>query len=857
MHDRKNLATILSLGVMLMILAALTPLLGIGRLIDEAGAAAAFRWRRPTPVSQRLTLVEIDDVSIDALGPWPWEKRTILKLFEAPLYITEMTVAALSPGDFRGNWQAGDAFYRGLGNLESASAACEYTMPGVRLDVLELLQQHPAGMQSAALRERELPRQRAAALRGITRRLLRDDPEASQKDLLSHVLDPYWGDSIELAEMVRFWHAQVEGEARLAVHEAPEGFSRGDFEQLARVDELYLPPASMLERPMGFAGLTSTERRERHAAHQRPGSVPALVMYDGLTVERLAFAVAGAMRGLGGARMDKTRLTVPVEEGPDWSVTLDGRGFFLPNWTGNGQTPWQDGFSQRLSAATVIEAANARSASWEAYSRVERKLGLDELIELMARYEDAVESAHPDAIIDAERAVLRSQRRIMRILDEGRDEAAHMSTEEIEEHRAILSELEDEHVGLVKGIAVYLTQAGRSTIDKVVLIAPTAEEFKTMHNPWGEGVPPAAVEAAILNSILTGKTIKPGGWVPTVALISAAALVTALAGRFGALRTLPAVLAVTAAAAYGWFWLFDSRGVLVSLRLVAAIPAGYIAGVAVFQALIAAPTRRIRRMLRGHIERRRVSRRAGDIESVVFRRIDEAAVLAVEMVPVGATPPLSIRQRYSRKLFMMMRENGAVLLDSAGEVEGAYGWLDEDSDPAEMAIFTGLAATRRLRMLGAKLEAEGAGFFELRMGIGCGSAELRRSMLGMPTIQSTGEAFERARIALAGARRFKAAMAISSSDRTSLEDAYELGKLDPAGEFWRVIERKGAATAAALEVRDLYESALRAAMRDETDHAGKLARQAMEISPDGPSEMLVYRIERGERIDGKITPTEK
>jgi len=838
MRERRNLATFLALGLFCAVLAAFAPFWPLGAALDDAGAAAAFRWRRPPKVSSRVTLVEIDDVSIEALGPWPWDTRTIRKLFEAPFYITEMTVSTLSPGDFRGDWEAGKAFYRGLTNLPGASAAYAYRTEAVPLDILSLLGETPGGGQSAILREPMMPKWRAMALRGIIRRSLLARPAATEDEMAARVLDPYWRDSLEVGNLARFWYAQAVSERSFGRRSAPAGFALENFDSFPEADELYLPPVGMLKGPVGLAG--------RAGGADFP-AVPAAVMHRDRFVARLGFAVAGRMRGFSPMRFDGRRLVIPAERGGDRTFRLDPSGGFVPNWTGNGSTAWDAGFVNRLSAAALVELANARRATWEAYRRFESEMGLDRMAALVARYEQAVDVADPDVIIDAERDIVRNMS-ILRDMLEAESTARALGDERVEDFRKTIFELEEEYTGLEHGIVAYFTQAGGGFTDKIILIAGTARQFRTMRTPWGEAVSPAALEAALLNSIVTGRTVRDASALAKAALIAAGALVAAAAGRFGGLRALPPAVLITGGAVYGWFYLFDTQAVLAGFHLVAAAPAGYLTGAAAFHALVGRHRRRVKRILKGRIAKEQFSGAAGQIGSRVFRQVDSAAVIAVDMVSSGGEPPAPVKRRYVRQVSETLRENGAVLLDSAGEVEGAFGWLEGAGNASEMAIFSGLSARRRLRLLGEKLRAEGSGGFTLRMGLGCGGGEIAAATFGAAGLRSRGEAFERARIALAASRRLGAGLVICAADREATAETHELRRLDAPGEFWEVIEKKGAAAVAALEVRDLYEAALEAWDRGDREGAAGLVRRALEIRDDGPSQLLLRRLEAGEDL---------
>ena len=834
MRERRNLSTFLALALFAAFLGAFAPFWPIGRRIDDAGAAFAFKRRRPPALSPRVTLVEIDDISVEALGPWPWDAATVRKLFEAPFCITEMTVSLVSPGDFRADRRAGEAFYKGLSNLESASAAYAYQTEEVPLEIVSLLAETPAAGQAVILREPMLPRWRALALRGIVARAYRARPEATEEEMVERVVGPFWRDSVEVADLAHFWYGQVVG--RRAFHERAEmaGFDAANFERLAEEDDLYLPPVSMIEPAHGVAG---------PAGRGDFPAVPAFVMHRARPAPRVSLSVAEGLDGFSRMHLEGRRLVIESATGSDWSVELDDAGGLIPNWTGNGETPWDAPFVHRLSAAALVEAANARRAAWEGYRQFEAEIGMDRMTALVGRYEQAVDAGDPDAIIDAERDITANLRRLLDIIEEDGAQAAGMDPARIDYYRSTILELNDAFTGLVNGIVAYFTQAGNGFTDKVILIAPTAREFRTMKTPWGEDVSPAALEAAILNSVLTGETIRRAPVSLAAAFIAAGALLALAAGRYGGARSSPAALAILGASAYAWFALLDSRGILAGLYPVAAAGAGYLGGAAVFHAVVGRRRRRAKRLLRARVARSRLSKPSSALESLLFRQVDEAAVLAVEISPSGGIDVPEIRRRYRRQAAQTMRENGAVLLDSASEIEGAFGWFEDQAGPLEMAVFSGLAARRRLGLLGEKLRAGGESDFSLRMGLGIGRGELADATIGLSGLRTSGESFEKARVALGAAGRFMAGIVITAEDRETVERSCEMRKLDAGGGFFEIIEKRGTVPLAVREVMDLYEAALEAEERGETRQAAKLARQAVDLAGDGPSRVLLRRLE--------------
>ena len=147
LREKRLLSMLASAAAFAALLALLSPQLPIGSFLDRRGEAAAYAWRNPPRISSRITLIDIDDASIEALGSWPWDETTIRKLFEAPFYLAERTVSVVSPADFRDDLRAGEAYWRALSNLPSTSAAFPFETTGVPLEVLSALSERPAGAQ--------------------------------------------------------------------------------------------------------------------------------------------------------------------------------------------------------------------------------------------------------------------------------------------------------------------------------------------------------------------------------------------------------------------------------------------------------------------------------------------------------------------------------------------------------------------------------------------------------------------------------------------------------------------------------------------------------------------------------------
>ncbi|MHC4712215.1 MAG: CHASE2 domain-containing protein [Planctomycetota bacterium] len=839
MHERRLLSTILAALGCLVVFSALRPDWPFGRRLDELGTRAAFAWREPVPVSPLIVLVEIDDASIDALGPWPWAPETLRKLFEGPLYLARSVVCLVSPADFRFDEGAGEALWQGLAELPTAFAAFPYASEPVALNIAKVLDETPSGGQSTVLRRTQeaplqlmtrLPQMRAQALEGFVRRAALANEDLTLEQLLEKVLAPYWQRSGNTAALAKFLFSQVLSRRALATG-AFETFLEGAApEGTSRLDGLYLPPARFSDHALGFAG-AGPELKFPY--------VPAVVSFEGRPVLRLGLVAAD----LAGDR-DTPSDTEETRVRP-----VDSRAALIPNWTGNGHTAWNEGFERRISAAALVETANAKRAAWQVYREFEESLGLQGMGALIKRYERAAHTGSWEQMIQAERGLMARTRHLRDILAPAISASAPedspvagLTEEQVDKQAYLIATADADYQILHDTLVSMLTYAERASA--TVMLAPTARTFRTLETPWREKVAPAALELSLLNSVLTGHSLARTGPISDLPVLAAAFLLALAAGRFGARRVAVFALVVTAGVLYYWFRLFEQRGLLAGFRAMAAVPFAFAAGSAVFRLVIGRQRDRLARALAGRVHSTLLSgaKRAGGV--AVLRGLEESAVLAIAVEPPECAGTGLARTRYRRHIVENIREQGGIVFDAASEIEGAFGWL-KSGNALERAAFCAFSSFRRIKLLVEKMRVEGAGTTALRTGLGCGPGELALGTVSAENIRTCGASFEKARRALAVAAKFDARVVICEEDRETVSGRHALRRLDLEGRYFEVLERTGAVPTGLLRASELYEKALDAVAAGDTGDARALLEEALRATDDGPSRALLGRLEAG------------
>lgn len=834
MIKKRLLATILSILAFAATTLALWPALPLGRHLTAVGTAKAFAWRRPVATSRDITVVAIDDASIEAVGEWPWGRESIARLFEAPFDVSRLVVSAVSPGDFANAPQAARSYWKGLSQFENVAAAYPHDARGTRLAVVSLLSGTPAGGQATLVGENtgvsaktlleRLPRWRSLGLRSAVRRFHDSHPANTVDDVLAYTLDPSWRTSLNVERLTRFWFAQAVSESAFLSGQAAYFPRMEQIEGLSEVDSLYLPSAQLLKAaPVGFAGAVST-----HA----PPVEAAVLRYRGIPLVRLGLAVGLDPRAVaaGAAVSDQ--------------FSFEPGGGIIVNWTGNASSRWNRTFNNIVPAAILIETANARRAAWQAYRAAEEALGAGEMAPLIDAFEQASASLDFDATVDAERAITVRMHQVRALLREKlprRTPAEALPSPSDQGPQQVLFAALGQQMMSLDGDFQLLRNGLLSMfIDRIVVIAPTAARYRTMSTPWGRRVVPAALEVAILNSILTGNHIEKASTATVSALLAAGLLVALLAGRVGFLRAFAPALFVTALGYYGWFRLFDAHRILLAFSEVACLPAGFLGGALVHWHLFGRDRMRTKRVITGHAGKSFAAAAARRRGAMVLREVPGAAVLAVEMDAAGQ----DAQERCGNAVGEIVLKRAGILLDGAGAVEGAFGWLADRPSAADDAVSSALSAQRRLKLLVEKMRARGEGEVALYMGIGLGPGKLAIGIVSKNSLRASGNAFDAARRAARAARRFRIPLAVCAANLEDVRETYEVRKLDPDAEFLEILEKKGALSITAGEIRRLYEAALEAFAAGNTALAAEFLREALELAEDGPSRLLLNRIEQ-------------
>ena len=848
---RPNLFAAAVAVIVTAILAALLwPGWGIGRAVDEAGTGYAYGHRRPVAAAGSIVLVEIDDASVAELGPWPWEAGTIRKFFEAPFATAVAVVPLVSPGDFAFAPESEEAFWGALDEVKSVTVLAPFSPKQPDVEVAAALSNHPGGGQGELQRlsgiryetiVTRLPEWRKEAIRSVAYNYLRRHPRATAEEFEERAFSPNWMNSRELVRLAEFWFAQAARADEAAKALEAEGFNEAAFGRLAEIDYAYICPGPVAEgseaRATGFTGHVEAGRAAREAA---------VASFRGKPLVRAGIAAAKAAGYAGEVRFLGREISVSRPEAAAWKVELAEDGTLLADWTGNAKTAWDAGF-RSFSAATLVEAANAVRAVWKGYARYEASIGRGALSKAVEEYERAGSRRDVAARAAALRKISREMSALRSTL--GVERAA---TEQDEDPRAAgkararLSERLAEIMGLEFDYQVLSSAIEDAFSSSAVVIAPTAAQFAKVRTPWGQEAPEAAIDVAILNAIVNGRTMRTaaGGWWWAVAA-AGGVVVTFLAARIGALRALVPAAVIAGGAFFWWFSLFNNDGVLLSASCLAALPGGYALGAAVHAATAGRRRRALRRMFAGHVSREALGGVVKDNGAQVLRAVENAAVLAAGFQGAQRGPLKGalegVLDRYAWTAREAILGTNGVALEGASDVEGAFAWLGT-GEPLESAISAALSTRQRLRLIAEKFEAEGEGRLELRCGVGCGEGVLAAGRISERTLKGSGAAFEKARAAAAEARRWGAGIVICAADRAKAEAVHELRRLDLEGQFHEVLERKGALSVTMRRVREAYEKALEAVKAGRGEEAGRLLEGNVAENGDAPSKELLTQL---------------
>ena len=823
--------------------AVLGPWWPVGRAIDRAGARFLYGEARSGKAGDAIVLVEIDDAAVSELGPWPWDAGTVRKIFEAPFGSCRKVVCAVGAGDFARAEESGAVFWKGLRALDAVTAVTPSygTLPPV--EIAEVLNERPAGGQGEMSRRyiasygdigTRLPEWRALSMRAIASRYRRGNPGATAEDFVGRVLEPYWLTDVEVRGLARFWFAQAGAVEAVLARPGVEGFDAEAFGRVGEIDYICAP-----EETEGAVGVVGPSRE---------AAVPyehAFFLFREKPLLRLGFAAAGAIKGFKGARFEGRKIVLTKPRGKAWEVELDENGRFLPVWTGNRVAAWDADF-RRFSAAALVETANARRAVWEGYHIYEKGLGENRLRALADEYEGALDAMDLAKLERANSRIFARVRELKEILaetdaeDTGDGERLGAAQEKKDKTLENLLSLEFDYQTLRDSLA-------EAFAERIVVIAPTAAQFGRMETPRGQEVPAAALEVAIINSVVEGRKITQAPeWVWWAAVMGGGFVMAFASGRLGGIRGAVAALLATAAALFAWYALFAVREEFLGLSAVTVMPLGYAVGAIFWRMTIGEQRSRVRRMVAGRLSAgtsRRVVRGFG---KEILRTVRRGAVLETALEGEGGQGlGDEIHQRYVNTIKEAIFAFDGAVLDESGGIEGAFGWLSEGGD-AETAVSAGLSMRNKLKFVMEKLAAEGAGAVALRMGVGSGKGRLSPGRAARDSLVASGEAFERAREAVRQARRWKAGMVASADEFEALSADHELRRLDPEGRFYEVLERKGALSVTMRRVRDDYERALGLIEKGESDEARGILAEAIGQIGDGPSSVLLGLVTAGD-----------
>jgi len=775
-------------------------------------------------------LVEVDDASIAEVGNWPWDKDDLRRLFEGPWPAAAGVVSAVDPVDFSASPESSEVFWKGLAGLGAVAAAAPCPADEPTIDAVAALGPHPAGGQGELIRSSNLrydvvvsnlPRWRTLVVKAIAARYSRQYPQATAEEFLDRMLSPYWRNSGDVRRLLAFWFSQARSRE---VFEAAAGVVDVDrtlLPQLAVMESAYLPPPEVLQkRPTGFIGPVAG------ASARGPAREPAFVVFGDKAMPRLAIAAASTLEALGAPAFEGRSLIFNRPGGAPWRAGLDSAGRLIVNWTGNGRVGWDARF-RRVPAALLIESANARRALWQAYSAYEKPFGEHALADAVASYEKASESVDFAGMARAEKAVNAATRTLAARLSAKNPSAPA----DVRAARENIMTLDADYVLLedaMRGAFLY----------RLVVLSAGTTGRGAVETPWGAKVPPAALEVAILNSILTGETVvtaAPRWWWATACVLG---FTTALiASQFGVLAVAIPATVVTVAAAFGWYSLFNSYGILLGFSAVTAAPCGLVAGSVCHYAFVGRHLREWRLILRHRVAKKWIRT---DLESVVLRQVDEAAVLAVDIVAQGPAQTAAVG-RFERVIAGSITDMDGIMLDAGAYIEGAYGWLGSAA-PMDSAVTAALSSRQRLKVLVDKLASEGAGAMQLRMAVGGGRGVLSLGRVARRTLIGSGEAFDRADEAARATQRWQAGLVVTKADAPKCAASYELRRLDARGDYYEVMERKGALSITMRRVRENYEQALGTLAAGNAEAAAALLRRNLEQHDDGPSRVLLGEI---------------
>lgn len=819
--------------------AAFHPRWSAGRVIDAAGAAWLYGHRQPAPISNRIVLVEVDDASVYELGPWPWDGPVIRKIFDAPFASAALVVPLVSPEDFVFDKESEDEFWRGLSGANTVSILFPFEPALPDVDVAAILGNHPAGDQGQLVRAADikyetinsrLPAWRREVITSLAFNYLKRNPKADLSDFLARVLDPYWRNSTELEKVAEFAYTR----ARLTADLASAGLDPKAAlvaGVVPEMDDVYAQPAAGRARAVGFVGVDGS-RRPYEAA---------IAASNGRWFLRVPFVAAGAVPGAGEPEIGDGAISIRQSDGSVWSTRITDAASFLPDWTGNGETQWNAGF-WRYSAATLVEAVNARRALWEGFIRYEKSKGQNTVAPLVEEYDRAVAARDSEAAGRLYRQVRNRTNELKDAL--GFSDAAG---EDSPSSRGI-GTIAGEIMSLEYDYQVHAAQMADAFDGKIVAIVPAAEQFSYTLTPWGRRVPAAAVEVAVLNSILQGRSIKPAPALVWWGLAVTGGLAAAgLAARFGAVRSLAPCTILAVAAGSGWFLLFASRGVFLGASCLASLPVCFTAGSIVYAAGEGRARRRMRRLLAGRLSGPAAGASLKRSGCDVLREVRDAAALTV----IFAGGP-GLTQAAARRLSRAMAEAAfavdGIVLDAAGDVEAAFGWLRKGNE-LDSALSAALSARNRMKPVMEKLAAEGGVRVTLHVGIAAGPGRIAEGNVSREVPRPAGEVFDWSRGAAAIARAWGATIVANAADAEALRSVAELRRLDPAGQFVEVLERKGALAVTAEKVRVLYESALDDLAAGRPEAALRSLEKAVAANGDEPSNALIEYI-RSQRAPG-------
>jgi uncharacterized membrane protein YphA (DoxX/SURF4 family) len=378
---------------------------------------------------------------------------------------------------------------------------------------------------------------------------------------------------------------------------------------------------------------------------------------------------------------------------------------------------------------------------------------------------------------------------------------------------------------------------------KVVVIIPTAQQFPRIAAPWGENVPAGAVEVAILSSIFEGRSIRPVPALLWWAIAAGGALVAAgLAARLGAARAFIPCAVLALAAFSGWFFIFALRGVYLGASCLAPLVVCYTGGSVIYAIGEGRTKRRLRRLLSGHVSKSGVAASVKRSGADVLRAVREAGAMTAVFASDAELGDAAVRRLSVTVAEAALSVNG-IMLDSAGDVEVAFGWL-AGGDALDAALSAALSARNRMKPVMEKLAAEGDAAVMLRMGLAAGPGRIAAGIVSRDTLRPKGAVFDKSRRAAAAARKWRATIVMCAADAAGLANVAETRRLDPAGEFLEILDRKGALAVTAERVRGLYEAALADLAAGRLDSATKRLDEAIALNGDGPSKALIGYIDR-------------